>query len=84
MNYKNWEAQLIKPCPYLLPCGICDKTEKEPCVQYDVHKIKQEYINNGNDSCENCIYRNKGEHEEPCRTCCHNYINLWRLDETAE
>lgn len=80
MNYKNLEAQLIKPCPYLLPCGICDKTEKESCVQYGVYKIEQEYIDNGNDSCETClyrdIYRDKDEHEELYRTCCHNYINF--------
>lgn len=55
-----------------------------PKEQDDVQKIQQKHINNGNDSCESCVYKNKGEHEEPRKTCCHNYITHWKLDETAE
>lgn len=44
MDYKNQEIQFIKSCPYLLPCGICDKTGETPCVQYGVQKLEQEYV----------------------------------------
>ena len=77
------QTKLIKPCPYLLPCGICDKAGDTSCVQYGVYKIEQEYVDKNDFSCETCLYRDKGKHEEPCKNCCQNYTNHWRFDETA-
>jgi len=80
-GYKVWCKHLYG-LPYNIFFEIDDnavfKTEDK---QDDVQKIQQKYINNGDDSCESCVYKNKGEHEEPCKTCCHNYVNHWKLDE---
>lgn len=34
-NLKNTNLQMIEPCIYLLPCGICDKNQ-QMCSQYEV------------------------------------------------
>ena len=33
------------------------------------------------DSCENCMYKNKEGYEEPCKTCCHNYITHFKKED---
>ena len=31
---KSAKPMVIKSCPYLLPCGFCDKRNGEMCSQY--------------------------------------------------
>lgn len=35
-----WDTAVpIKPCPYLLPCGFCEKRDGLLCSQYEQYKI---------------------------------------------
>ena len=45
------------------------------------YKLEQDYMEHG---CDKCKHRHKTEHEEPCKSCRNNYMDNWRLDETAD
>ena len=55
-----------------------------PKEQDNIQKIEQEYVDKDDYSCETCLYRCKSEHEEPCKNCCHNYVNHYRFDEAED
>ena len=62
-----------------------ENTAKE--FRYEYEKRKSKYKDESQyvyDGCDKCKYRNKAEHEEPCKNCCHNYVDKFRFDETAD
>lgn len=84
-GYKVWCKHLYGLSVYNIFFEIDDdaifKTEDK---QDDIQKIQQKYINNDDEGCESCVYKTNREYEDPCKSCCHNYINHWRLNKTAD
>ena len=49
--------------------------------QERVDKAYQQGVNDAENrkaTCEFCGYVNKGEHDEPCKFCANNYLNMFR------
>lgn len=71
----------------------CLKARKGRFVVYDVEYLKNHIeqeaaiygriagMKKEHDGCVNCEFQDKKEHEEPCRSCSHCYVDKWRAKE---
>ena len=61
-------------------CQDCQKIMMD-AEQERVDKAYQQGLNDAENrkaTCEFCGYVNKGEHDEPCKFCANNYLNMFR------
>ena len=61
-------------------CTDCQKIMMD-AEQERVDKAYQQGLNDAENrkaTCEFCGYVNKGEHDEPCKFCANNYLNMFR------
>lgn len=85
--YRHWLAYLDNPhgidhesgLPILWHCA-CNlafliELEDDAIEKVDVEKQLE------HDGCEDCIYTDRMEHEEPCSQCCHAYVDKFRRRE---
>lgn len=71
----------------------CLKARTGRFVVYDVEYLKKHIdreaeiygriagMKKEHDGCVNCRFEGKKEHEEPCRSCSHNFTDKWRAKE---
>lgn len=71
----------------------CLKVRKGRFVVYDVEYLKKHIdreaelygriagMKKEHDGCVSCRFEDKKEHEEPCRSCSHCYVDKWRAKE---
>lgn len=85
--YRHWLVYLDNPhgidresgLPILWHCA-CNlafliELEDDAIEKVDVEK----QLEHG--GCEDCIYTDRMEHEEPCSQCCHAYVDKFRRSE---